>query len=172
MKDSPRKCRVDMPPKPRTHPPATRGYTLIELMVVLVIIMVFASVAAPRLVEQVRSAAVRKAARDFVSLARLARSRAVVEVRAFVLRVDGVERWMRVARRDGDRAALVVAARDLPPDLEVHFVSGTGAARSSLAIAFKPDGSAEEATVIFSQPDGAREAVEVNPVTARAEVVE
>jgi len=64
------------------------GFTLVELMVVLTILVLLAGLTAPSFVRQYHTAKLRSAARDLVGLMQYARSQAVVEGTTYRLNVD------------------------------------------------------------------------------------
>ena len=61
----------------RLRPPRLRGFTLIELMLVLVILAVFLSLAAPSMRDMVMTSQVRSSASDLYESVILARSEAI-----------------------------------------------------------------------------------------------
>jgi len=65
-----------------------RGFTLIELMVVLTILVLLAGLTAPSFVRQYHEAKLKSAARDMVGLMQYARSEAVVEGTTYRLNID------------------------------------------------------------------------------------
>jgi len=65
-----------------------RGFTLIELMVVLTILVLLAGLMAPSFVRQYHEAKLKSAARDVVGLMQYARSQAVVEGTTYRLNID------------------------------------------------------------------------------------
>ena len=70
-----------------------RGFTLLELIVVLILMMIMAALSVPQLASMVRRAAVQKASGDFIGLTRLARSTACLKqkpVELLVRHADGV----------------------------------------------------------------------------------
>jgi type II secretion system protein H len=65
-----------------------RGFTLVELLVVLTILVLLAALAAPAFTRQYHEAKLQAAARDLVALMRYARSQAVVEGTTYRLNID------------------------------------------------------------------------------------
>ena len=177
-----------MPPGGRR---AFRAFTLLELIVVMVMMTVVLAVAAPNLLEQVRAAAVRKAAAEFIALAQLARSTACLEQEPLELRVDAAKRVMYLARGEAPvsrssgieavdrlfekskpaqrRIGLAMGRREIPE--RIRCVLST-AGREEFRIAFKPDGSAEDGRVVFTAPGGREIAVRIDGPTGRARVEE
>lgn len=68
--------------------PGGGGFTLVELMVVLTILLLLAGLTAPSFVRQHYEAKLRAAARDLVALMQYARSQAVVEGTTYRLNID------------------------------------------------------------------------------------
>lgn len=83
---------------------ARRGFTLIELMVVLTILVLLAGLTAPSFVRQYYEAKLRASARDLVALMQYARSQAVVEGTTYRLNVDrdGGRVWITYYQGESD----------------------------------------------------------------------
>ncbi|MBM3471882.1 MAG: type II secretion system protein GspH [Armatimonadetes bacterium] len=100
------------------------GFTLIELMVVLTILILLAGLVAPSFVRQYHEAKLRSTVRDLVALMQYARSQAVVEGTTYRLNID----------RDGGRVWVTYyeSASQNTSDEEPRFVEDEtilGAAR-------------------------------------------
>ncbi len=148
------------------------GFTLIELVIVVMLITVITAVAAPRLADQIGGARVRKAARDFCSLARLARSKAAAEVRDYGLILEPAAGRM-VVRPVKAREALgsSLLRRRLPDGVRVQAVGASGSAGAGGAdLVFRPDGTASKARVVFRDGTGRRLEVQVDEITGRTTV--
>lgn len=89
-----------------------RGFTLIELSVVIVVIAVFATLAAPSVVQQMRDRRVQEAARQIATVYRQARLRALGRGAAVLVRYNGTSFSVFEARMGA--AAPSAACADLP----------------------------------------------------------
>ncbi len=141
------------------------GFTLIELIVVLLIMTAMMAVAAPRVAGRSEAAVLRAAASDFQTLASAARAKAVLQQRTISLTIDKQGRSIGLfailpANVDGDQgnegplsvsagdeAESVSRSRGLSEGLVAAFESDKSDANS---INFYPDGSSDQATLIIS----------------------
>jgi len=92
-----------------------RGFTLIELMVVLTILVLLAGLVAPSFTRQYHEAKLRSTVRDLVALMQYARSQAVVEGTTYRLNID----------RDGGRVWVTyyeTESEDTSRETEPQFV--------------------------------------------------
>jgi prepilin-type N-terminal cleavage/methylation domain-containing protein len=92
----------------------SRGFTLVELVAVVVIIAVFASLAIPTAVQQLRDRHVQESARDIALVFRQARLRAMGRGAAVLVRFDGGAQELTVHEARLGAAALNAACADLP----------------------------------------------------------
>jgi len=116
-----------------------RGFTLVELLVVLAVLGMALAVVAPRFASSSPALAVRSAGQTLVAGLQLARNRAITENRAVVLRVDRVTRAFEV---DGRRRVLpngVVLSR---PDVQDDDLE-----EAAIEVSFFPDGSSSGAQI-------------------------
>lgn len=127
-----------------------RGFTLLELIVVLVIISVLLAVAAPRLAGRGQAAALRGAGYDLQALATAARARAVLSGRPVGLLL-GQE--LRLVSQHAEQQTDLAPLRRLPAGLSVRF-EPEGEAEPAL-IRFRPDGSADGGQLIVTDRRGA-----------------
>lgn len=143
------------------------GFTLIELIVVLLIMTTMMAVAAPRVAGRSEAAVLRAAASDFQTLASAARAKAVLQQRTISLTIDKQGRSIGLfailpatvdgdqgnegppsdnAREDQEREP-VSRSRGLSEGLVVTIESDTPDANT---INFYPDGSADQSTLTIS----------------------
>jgi type IV fimbrial biogenesis protein FimT len=135
--------------------PRARGFTLIELMVVVLIITVIAGLAAPTAVSQLRDRRVQEAARKIAMLFREARLQAVGRGAAVLMRYNGTTFSVLEAR-----AGTGATCPDAPvPDcLSVSWASVPDASR--LVSAFAPVAAAGDlSTMTLTLSDSAGSAV-------------
>lgn len=168
-----------------------RGFTLLELVAVMVVISAVGVLVLPRLAGGRARDRVMAQARTVVSLAKSARARAAGEGRAYLLVIDPAAGQVRLARR---RDPLAEAADPEDPERErldsaqswsrpVPFERGVMVAEAQVqgvtlllvdpfAITFRPTGEADAALVVFESAEGDRVGVSVEPVLGRATIVE
>lgn len=165
-----------------------RGFTVAELMVVMVIMVLLAGLATPRFVASMHSERLRTAGRTVVSMVQLARSRSVSEGRITRLDFDYEAGRLTVYRyvqdvqtaRDGQsrqgqaqepywEAMMdnLGQPRDLPTGITIRYVGddlSMGQASRMSELVFRPDGSADEAYVVLEGYEGEILVVEVDDI--------
>jgi general secretion pathway protein H len=113
---------------------AVRGFTLVEIMVVLMLVALLVTVAAVSLGQGLSGTKVRAASRDLVAALRYTRGQAIVSQSEQVLEVDLENFTYTAPKRD---------AVELPKDMELRLLTAqqelTG--EKSGRIRFYPDGS-------------------------------
>lgn len=140
-----------------------KGFTLVELMVVLFILSALAALAAPSFSRTLASARLRASASDVRATFGRARSLAVAggRERAVIFDLEKGEYGL-----DND-----VVRRGFPEPVRLGVVrlAGEENARGDARVRFYPDGSAEEAEVSVDSGDGGSIRVKVDPLTGIAE---
>ena len=136
------------------------GFTLLELLVVLVIAVAIAGVALPRFAGVMETVELKRAARELASALREARSQAIAQRRDVALVLD-VER--RMFETNGGRRP-----RALPPRLDLRLVAAESEVVSEAvgAIRFFTDGSSTGGRITVSAGSRAY-VIDVNWLTGR-----
>ena len=159
------------------------GFTLLELLVVLVIMMMMTGIVAVSLRPALEEARLRSAARMVIASLRYARSYAISH------------RTMTAAVVDLDRPGLLVQAREnelegeedwheittpagrfrsLPAGIDIVYVSGTGVEqdRGEATVTFSPLGNSDSASFVLQDPGGRERTIQVDGVTGRCSLAD
>ena len=136
-------------PRPSTFDPRLPGFTLIELILVLALVVVITSLAAPAMSNFIRGQALGSEARRMVALIHAGQDRAVSEGLPMVLWVDerqgayGLQ--AEVTGRNGDpKAENLSLGGNLQIDVVSTGLTGTSKFGGFPAIRFLPDGTVDE----------------------------
>ena len=174
-----------------------RGFTLIELMVVIVLISILTAMIIPEMRGTFQDALLRSTARKLVDILTLANSRAITTGTLHVVQLDlrggryRIAKGARGAEEIGNAAAqevsggqgdidsrISVRVRKVAdgPDEESEPVSesqkGSEKPVPDGDISFYPDGTADAAEILLRDRDGFRLALRINSATSRVQIVE
>ncbi len=175
---------------PRASPRSTgkgRGFSLLELMVVLSLLAILSAMIVPQFASGYQDAILRAAGREVLSVMNLAYSEAVSLHRPHRLRFDVSEgRYWLEARREGDpegfapargvpgssgrldrRISIFLKRPSEPDPLEARDITAQEPSGSGDAVLFRPDGTAEAREILLRDRDGFGLSLGIDPVTAR-----
>ena len=154
------------------------GFTLVELILVMIVIFTLATVIAPRFSDFFPSYQVRKSTEHFFAWARKARADAAVTgVRQrLVLDTKNHKFWIEYEARpvkEPGKFVLLSGAwgeEQLPEGVVFESIDGAESAASGDGLKyleFRPDGTSSEATIVISNENGDSHTVKVEGATSK-----
>jgi type II secretion system protein H len=182
------------------HANCSRGFTLLELMVVIVLIGIITALILPEMRGTYQDALLRSTGRELVNAFNIANSRAVSLNQAHRLNIDQrTGRYVLEMRvREDEHGGEFVPVQDVPGaqgELDTRITvsfrqpgeaapeeeseaepssAGLDAARNTRegTILFYPDGTSDAREILLQDEQGFRLALKINPVTSRVHLVE
>jgi len=149
----------------------TEGYTLIELIVVVFLIAVAASLVLPVTVRSYSSFKIRMTTNSILHVMKLAKSRALFESRAYLVifpEESATNREILLAREDGT----AVARYSVPAGISIRRRNTDDDWSKDVGpVAFYPDGSSEGIELTLESPSGASSHLQLDPQTGQARIL-
>jgi general secretion pathway protein H len=145
-----------------------QGFTLLELLIVVLVITLAMAVAYPSLSRGTSSIHLRSTARDVLNTFRYAREKAVTEQTGMRVAVDQAKQELVLTDDFGDGSRTYV----LPKDVKIQRMSlaGNEVVQGPLLVRFLPNGSSENIEVLLKSDTGSYLRVVTDPITGGARV--
>ena len=146
-----------------------RGFSLLELILVLVVISVVAAVTYPAMSRGRTAFHLRAVSRDVISSLRYAREVAVTQQKVMIALIDGQSQRVTVSDEVGDGSRSFA----LPTDVAIQGMTGEGVEmlQGPLRIRFLPNGSADDAQIALKAENGASVRITMDPITGAARIL-
>jgi prepilin-type N-terminal cleavage/methylation domain-containing protein len=148
------------------------GFTLIEIMLVVVIILIAAGIAVPKFSGSFKSTQMTDATRSTVHIARYARSVSILKQEVCTLSFES-NRLMLVCCTN---RASPEASRKLPNDINIssfkNLANEDGNSDESRTVQFYPSGMNDGFNVTLGTDENRRATVVCNPISGKITVVE
>ncbi|MDD3276430.1 MAG: type II secretion system protein [Kiritimatiellales bacterium] len=150
-----------------------RGFTLIEVMLVVVIILIAAGVVVPKFKGTFKSTQMTDATRSTVRIARYARSVSILKQETCTLSFNS----NRLALVCGTNSATPEASRKIPEDIEIRSFKNlaedeNGNTTAGREVNFYPGGMNDGFEVTFAAGETRRATIVCNPISGKITVVE
>jgi general secretion pathway protein H len=157
------------------------GFTLVELILVMIVVFTLATVVAPRFSDFFPSLQVRKSTEQLMAWARKARADAALTGARQRLLLDLASRkyWIEYEARPIKEPGKFVklsgswSAETLPEAVTFELIEGaeTDSSNSALRyVEFRPDGTCTDATVTLSNDVGDRQVLRMEPTTSKISI--
>ena len=154
-----------------------KGYTLIELIVVVLLIGLVMTLAAPRLRNALLTDNLKGAARKMIGIINNLRNEAIREQRDYSLHLDldANRLWISYGpMTDEERAVAGEEGSRLPPDIRIHdvWIKGEGKmVRGETRIMFSRRGYTQKSAIHLSSEDGRELTLVLNSFLGKVKVI-
>jgi Tfp pilus assembly protein FimT len=159
------------------------GFTLVELILVMIVVFTLATVVVPRFSDFFPNLQVRKSTEQLMAWARKARADAALTGarQRLLLDIANREYWIEYEARPIKEPGKFVklsgswTADRLPESVTFELIEGaeTDTTNSALRyIEFRPDGTSSDATVTISNDAGDRQVLRVEPTTSKISIAQ
>jgi prepilin-type N-terminal cleavage/methylation domain-containing protein len=146
-----------------------RGFSILELIVVLVVIGIVVAVIYPALSRGMAGFNLRASGRDVLGCLRYAREKAITEQSALKVIVDKAANTVRLADEFGDGTRTL----QLPSDVKIDRMAlgGREVHDGPLVIRFLSNGSSQQAEIILASARGGTLNIVTDPITGGARIL-
>ncbi len=170
------KIHKSQPPNIPLIPHSTipsRGFTLIEILLVVVIILIATGISVPLFRGTLKTAQMNSAVRATIRMARFARSMSIIKQDVCTLRLKDGLLTLSVG---GPNSAEPEISRRLPDEIKISAFENLAKADKNLneehTVRYYPTGMNEGFKLTFSNEDNRRTKVSCNPLTGKTTVEE
>ena len=163
---------------PNSNGLARKGFTLIELMVVMLLISILLAIAMPRFQVNVAQDPVKKTSRWIIHNVRVLRTAAVQKQKQHAIVIDLNRNCMWVVNADMDDEALAAAAEksfNLPDALrivDVQFPDKDRLSDGTAEIHFYPAGYSDEVVIHLENASAERYSFIVEPLLPKVKIID
>lgn len=155
-----------------------KGFTLIELIVVMVVLSIVMALSLPNFRGMTQKSELKTASREIVSTVRLARSLAVFTGKLVVLKIDVDGRKYRLVvekdekEKEDDRVNTYERVRELPRDVKFSNIEADeGDLENNIVyVFFYQDGSASQTLITLENKKGRQADIEIYRNTGMARI--
>jgi general secretion pathway protein H len=150
-------------------PPDSRGFTLVELVLVLLIMSLALALTYPNLSRGSAAFHLRAVGRDVMNTLRTAREKAITEQRDMLVVIDREKQQVTLS----DALGVGMRSFSLPQDVKIRWLSlgGREIPEGPLRLRFIPNGSSDVAEVALESKTGSVLRVVTDPLTGGAKVM-
>ncbi len=143
-----------------------RGFTLLELLVVLVVIILVLAVSYPSLSRGTAALSLRTTGRDILNTLRYAREKAVTQQSGMLVTVDRENQKLRLTDDFGEGSREYL----LPENVRIQRVvmGGNETAENSVTVRFLPNGSSDTVEILLQSRNGSLLKVVSDPISGGA----
>jgi general secretion pathway protein H len=144
------------------------GFTLLEIMVVLIVIALVMATALPSISRGATALHLRTAGRDILNTFRYAREKAVTEQTRMKVVVDREKQQLMLTDNFGDGARTFI----LPKDIRIQRIAlaGNEIMDGFMVVRFLPNGSCDNSEVLLQTDKGPWLKVLTDPITGGARI--
>ena len=162
-----------VPPTVYGASPKTSAFSLVELMVVVVLLVILTALIVPEMRGTFEDAVLRSTSRKLVSAMNLAHSRAITLQQVHRVMLDaGSSRFVVERAARADEQAGYVTIEDAPGgagdlDKRITIEIHRDGEETPNRVSFYPNGTADAAEIILRDREGFRVGLRINSITAR-----